>query len=1121
MMEQKKSSSTPEQRNATNPEKSVWVTANAGSGKTHVLVERVIRLLLEGAEPAAILCITFTKAAASEMSQRLFARLSRWTIIKDDALQDDLLQLGITLPDGDQLTKARRLFARALETPGGLKIQTIHAFCEKLLQQFPVEAGMSPGFSILGERQSKELLSASIDEILRIAEAGKDPDLTTAFTSIVGYLGKESFENLVLQFLSNGKGLRHVVNSELTKNQYEIILKTAFGIFEDETSAILKNELCTIGRSDYQFHGDILANYKVHGKHDSSSLMKAIATSGPTLERLKNLFLTGENTLRKSLLAVATIRENPLTAEFIDVEKFRFVALLEKHDLLVRIEATSNLFVIAQAIHKRMERHKKYSAVYDFDDLIYRTANLLNSLRATQWVLYKLDAGLKHILVDEAQDTSPAQWQIISALTEEFFSGAGSPQKIERTLFVVGDQKQSIYSFQGADIRAFVAAQKQLSQRIEDADKILDKVDLTISYRSTPEILAAVDTVFPPENLARFGFAVNEASVSPHQSNRLRHKGLFELWPLISADQDKIEDEPWNAPVDSESKQSSRHLLARKIAQTIKSWIGHRIIESRNRAVQPDDILILFQSRNILFSILIAELRKAGVPVAGADRLQLLESLVIQDLLMLVQWLLLPQDDYALACILKSPLLPFPLDDKQLMELAIGRGTATLWEQIKSQEDKNKLRLLELQNNFEKMGPYAFYASVMVKSRHDIVKRLGSEAVDASDAFLDQAMAFELEFGQSLAGFLHWFRANETSVKREMERSTGEVRLMTVHGAKGLEANIVFLADAAAVPRGGRSEPALLPIPQGVAGAGLPLWSLPNLTTTSSLQIWKDHQKLKSVAEHNRLLYVAMTRACDELYVCGAKPAKNLPEDSWYAIIEAAVGSSPMPSDRSEIATAEVTQPKPIPRDESLSWIKTAAKVESGESIFSLTGLVSRFRAHDKVFDPSVMSRGVAIHSLLQELPSIKIELRDSFARNRAKRLGLDDAEVTRLLHVINSAEFSVFYGPESHAEAELRGKLEDGREVSGRVDRLVIGTTEIYVLDYKSDRNPPENLAAEHPYVFQMALYAQLLQEAYPQHLVKAAVLWTQTGKLMWLAPDFLTQSRVLALGELELEAP
>jgi ATP-dependent helicase/nuclease subunit A len=1117
-MSKKTLTATPQQSKAANPELSVWVSANAGSGKTHVLVERVVRLLLQGNEPSAILCITYTKAAAAEMSARLFKRLGTWTALDDASLLAELTKIGVKNIDETTLTAARRLFTKALETPGGLKIQTIHAFCEKLLQLFPVEAGLAPGFKVLDERAEQDIRDAAIIRVLKSAEADVDQDLSNAFRHISANTNSEGFGSLIREFLGGAKGLRNLLAANLDANGFSLALKNAAGLALDLDSESIARDIADIDAEAYLHHAQILSDYKKHGSHDTVYWLRESAKNHDNFSKLKTLFLTEKLTPRASLLAGKTAEKNPSTAEFLKSEQQRVVGLLLQHDLYLRIEATSNLFKVAKAVFEIIESQKRLLGLYDFDDLISRTAKLLTNSRAAQWVLYKLDAGLKHILVDEAQDTSPAQWQIVKAITEEFFSGEARPQKEDRTVFVVGDRKQSIFSFQGADAQAFIDAHATFETQLINGAHQLENVDLSISYRSTQEILDAVDTVFPTSAPLQFGFSSDDIPERPHQTSRLGLPGVVEIWPLCEP-LEKEEEEPWTAPVDREPSASPRRRLARDIASTIKSWLGSRTIAARNRVVKPDDILILLQSRGPLFSMLIAELRRAGVPVAGADRLKLLESLAIQDLLALMQWILLPEDDHALACILKSPLLPSPLTEEQLFKLAHGRGGKSLWMRLKEKQDQNSAVLEAWQKLAHSAGPHNFLAQVLSQRRKAMIERLGTEAEDATDALLDQAIKYEYEQGQSLAGFMHWFNGQQGSLKREMEKDTGEVRLMTVHGAKGLEANIVFLADAASIPRGNNSAPKLLRMGTGL---GLPLWKLSDLSKSPIQEKWEDEEKLKIQAERNRLLYVAMTRACDELYICGTKSDNKIPAGCWYETITTAlIGPNtnvfkrfgPEPTFQPYIADEKSEEAEFPP------WLFQDPQKEIDDVTHGLTRLISKDR-NPKNYDAAAARRGIAIHALLQDLPDLAPDKRAAFAKRKAMRSGLSELDTNRILELLDNPQLAQFFGPESRAEAELRGYLDDGRLVTGRVDRITMLPHEILLLDFKSDRFVPDCLTADNPYAQQLALYTELLHAAYPDHTIRAALLWTDNAKLEWVSEKLLTQARDQAITVLEPEA-
>ncbi len=1102
---------TRQQADAADPKRSVWVTANAGSGKTHVLVERVIRLLLDGAEPASILCITFTKAAATEMATRLYDRLSTWTAFDDEMLEIELSRIGVSNPQSEHFMKARQLFTMVLETPGGLKIQTIHAYCERLLQLFPVEAGMAPGFRVLDERQARQLRDEAKEVVLR--QTASNQIISSAFSSVVENCNSEAFTSLIQHFLSSTNNHRSFLGSDLDAERFSLLLKNATGLQLDETQRSIAAKLNSIDEESYRIHSQVIGNYKVYDDHDASTMMKQLLNIDERIGLLKTIFFTKDKNLkpRAKLVAKNTSTKHPETARFITHEQERLKALFHQQDLLKRIEFTTAIFTLSKAIYARIEERKRQLGSYEFDDLIKRASLLLRDSRATQWVLYKLDSGLSHILLDEAQDTSPAQWQIINALADEFFAGFGQPKLNERTIFVVGDRKQSIYSFQGADAATFAAARKNFLSLIMRMSKTSAEIELNISYRSTQEILDAVNKVFPASDPARLGFAPEDVSEQDHTTNRLGAVGRVEVWPLVIPNEAEMEPDHWLAPIDREPAQSPKRRLARQIARTIKSWIGSRKLVSLDRTIVPGDIMILLQSRGSLFSMLIAELRKIGVPVAGADRLKLNESIAVQDLAAIAQWVVLPIDEYALACLLKSPFVPNPLTEDELFQLAHNRLAQSLWDRVQNQKTPNSIWLMDLIDYSKSASPYDFFSYILSKYRKPMLERLGPEASDATDAFLDQARAYELEHGRSLIGFLHWFNEGETEIRRELEMTSGEVRLMTVHGAKGLESNIVFLPDAASVPKG-RDANRITMIPDDKTGMALPLLNLSGLSTSPYLQESINSSEFKIAAERKRLLYVAMTRAREELYICGAKgKRKDVPKDCWYAIVEPILG---VVSDVNEEIGIAATETKFAQETAQIpSWALTSVSEENSIKVRAATSLKPQFEGGQSASKQVEFKRGIAIHALLQSLANMPRENQEKAAKFQARKLGLDDHTANSLVNVFNLPALAPFFEPHSESEVEISGILENGQTIIGRVDRLVVNSDEVLLLDYKSDRYLPEIIEANHPYIVQLATYAGMLSNIYPKHTVKAALFWTQTAKLEWISPSLMTQARQLVL--------
>jgi ATP-dependent helicase/nuclease subunit A len=1108
----KKPTPTPEQRRAADPASSVWVAANAGSGKTHVLVDRVVRLLLAGANPQAILCLTFTKAAAAEMSTRLFKRLGEWVAMTDADLDDELLRLGERDIDHAKRAEARKLFARALETPGGLRIQTIHAFCERLLQLFPVESGLAPGFRIMDDTERQRLEEVAFRAALMDDSEGIKQGWSFLESGDVASL--PALVKSAREFLGDRAGLRQKLADPDFLVTLESKLSDVLDGVDPRSVEAIDQEILAVDQAQYARVAASLLPFGKYGKLDTPALVIAISIGTPSLEKLSALFIKkSEPEPHKKLFGVDFAKQRLVEANWLEIEKERVVKLLHKRALREILDATILVTTAFAGVQSRIIQEKRQRGLYDFDDLIARASQLLSKAESAQWVLNKLDAGLSHILVDEAQDTSPAQWQIIKSLAEEFFAGAGRPRPETRTIFAVGDAKQSIFSFQGADTSAFTDAQGFFQRKVGER---FDDVGLAISYRSTPEILRVVDKVFAPGTAARVGYGSNADSERVHTAERKNAQGVFELWPLIEAPDEEPEDH-WQAPVDRESDASPHLKVARLIATQVKSWIGRREIVAAGKIVAPDDILILVQRRGgILFQALIAELRKRDVPVSGADVLILQESLIIQDLLALGQFLRLPQDDHALACVLKSPLMPKPATEDELLYLANGRGNQSLWQRLNGDATQivNANHLAFLATLAGEVGPFDFFSRATHVSARAIRERLGREAEDAVAEFLNLAMDHELTEDVSIASFLDQFQRGESIVKREMEQASGEVRIMTVHGAKGLEAPIVILADAAYF-RAEKTENGIVPLPDFVGELkGFPMFVPNTIVKPEIVNQWKQAKADLALAERYRLLYVAMTRARDELHVFGSTGKRGDREKNWYVTIAEAF-QNPDAQCETQMITSDFgailrhgAEPKwtdVAPESNSLetslpSWTTTAV---APSMPLKPKYLASR---EDQSGDAEAARRGVAIHRILELLGDAPDGERQALARRQARRLGLNEEDITGLLGFLASPEAREFFAQGSSPEVELRGTLPNGEKMSARVDRLAEHDNAFWLLDYKT--GPRQRLAHDHAYVKQMAKYAWLLRQAKPGQEVRTALLWTQSGALEWLSTELLSQA-------------
>lgn len=1096
------------QREASDPFRSVWVAANAGSGKTHVLVDRVSRLMLSGTAPDKILCITFTKAAAAEMANRLNGRLGAWVALADDELARHIRATGHHEVTADTLKRARELFTLALETPGGLKIQTIHAFCERLLQLFPVEAGVVPGFEVMDERSSAELLDQARRSVISEAEATGDPGLRR----IVARAQVEAFDELLRTML--GK------RSELSLDMG--YLRGQLGLKAEDSAAAIERELLTIDTALYDRLIAALEPSASATDRKTARALRSIKAGG--LAAFPGLFLT-KSFKSKALTSVVSKKLQaaaPWVTDAFAGEMARAITLLGRRASLGMMEATEALIGLAARIIAEYERLKRLYGRYDFEDLISRTRRLLVEQVSSAWVLYKLDGGIDHILVDEAQDTSPAQWQIVKALAEEFFAGSGARGDVVRTIFVVGDRKQSIFSFQGADPAAFEEARRYFAARINVDEGGLRDVALNVSYRSTATVLSVVDSVFGQETARRGLVAASDTGVV-HETVRRGYAGLVELWPVTRKDE-RSEHDPWLVPVDRIDRNHPARKLARRIAETIAAWLRNgRRIEALGRPVQPGDILILVRTRNDFFSSMLRELNRLRIPVAGADRVTLNDHIAIQDLLALGQFIVLPEDDHALACLLKSPLISHPegraFTDDDLFALGFGRGRQSLWQRLMESQPLQPicagLRKWMAISGVE--SPFGFYARVLGEEtpsvRQNILSRLGPEAVDLIDAFLNLALEYEQRETPSLQGFLHWFTSADTEIRRDMDQSGDVVRIMTVHGAKGLEAPIVFLPDTCSAPDDRNEvQPLMIPAPEGKL---IPFWRFGGGVEAREVTALRDLLREQRMDEYRRQLYVALTRARDELYICGYTSDEAPKSGSWYSLIEASFegrrdGEDALRLVGEQTATLDISSESPVPFGTPPAvpaWIKEKPPRElKGGNWVNPSRLVPKKASGSG----AALEQGRAVHRLFQLLPDMPQERRRQAALQLLERRNITGGRAKnlaeRVLGIIEHKSFAAYFGRSGLAEIPLVADLGERGVLSGQVDRIVVNETEVMILDYKSDRAPPRHLSDVPPaYIAQLAAYRAALSRMFPQKTVTAALLWTETAQLMIIPGELL----------------
>jgi ATP-dependent helicase/nuclease subunit A len=1112
---------------ASDPAVSAWVAANAGSGKTHVLAQRVIRLLLDGIDPAKILCITFTKAAAANMSNRVFDELRRWTALDDGALDAAIERISRAKPNAIRRGRARRLFATALDTPGGLKVQTIHAFCTRLLHQFPFEANVAARFDVLDEATEAKLLGEiSLQVLLDAAQAPNDR-LGRALATAIAGVADQTFKDAVGEAIRKRDELRAWIDHGGSVDAAVAGLCGSLGIAGDDTIEKVEQEIVEgpiLPAAEWPAVGEICKSSSARDQEQCARLAAASAASNTErVEAYLKVFFDSELKPRPNLLTQGLARKQPALAQRLEQEQERLISLRERRKAVACRDRTAALVTIADAVISRYQAAKDARGLLDYDDLIAKTLILMGEDRAA-WVHYKLDQGIDHVLIDEAQDTSPRQWEIIRRLTGEFFAGAGA-RAVERTIFAVGDEKQSIFSFQGAAPREFDAMRRAFEALSNAAEREFRYLRFLHSFRSGPNVLGAVDDVFArPEAFA--GLSA-DAVKTVHEPLPDAAPGLVEIWDTIKPE-DKRVIEAWDAPFDELTETSPQVRLAEKIARNVKRWTG--------QGARAGDVLVLVRQRGTLFEAIIRALKDLRVPVAGADRLVLTEHIAVMDLMTLADALLLPHDDLALATVLKSPL--FGLDDEDLFEIAWERrGSLRAALQGKTRAQPRFAAAAARLDRFAawaQQPPFTFYARVLgaERGRKHFLARLGHEVDDALDEFLNLALDYERRETPSLQGFIAWLRTAQTDVKRDMEITRDEVRVMTVHGAKGLEAPIVILADTITPPAGPpQRQPRLFALAADGAPPGTPdrlVWARAKATDVAPVAAARERARREAEDEHRRLLYVAMTRAIDRLVVCGAEGERGPPDGCWWNLVFTALRplSVEEPADDEEgkvwryrkvplasrattrtdnVATSTPASPPPwLDRDAPAE--PRAAQPLSPSNAYDETVLIRANPAGSRSEREKALARGVLVHRLLQSLPDIARGERADAARRHLARAGGNfsaeerEAMAVEVLRLLEEPRFSELFRPGSRAEVPIVGRLAGGAVVvSGQVDRLAVTGDSVLIADYKTNRPAPRLIDdAPTPYIRQLALYRAVLAELYPDKAVRAALVWTDVPDLM-----------------------
>lgn len=1123
---------TQRQRQAADPTVSAWVSANAGSGKTHVLVQRIIRLMLAGAEPGKILALTYTTAAAANMANRVFKTLAEWTSLDDAALDAVLTSMG-EKPSRTLRVRARQLFARAIETPGGLKIQTIHAFCERVLHLFPFEANVPAKFEVLDDVTAAEMTGEALHGMLIDALSGHEPELADALSLVTIDAAEQTVKELIrsgihlrqrLQedgAITDDNAVAQFIGVDWHVTREDIMHEALFGEFKEaEWTSIAGFFRDAVAQNDRTAKPN-----KAHDERALIELFEALPVMDSIQLRYYSYvahFMTGKGEARAAGRFLTTLKKyNPALHSRMLNELERLPALMDKLRAMDTAECTQALMLLVDATLARYRALKIRRGALDFADLIARTRALLQRASAA-FVLYKLDAGIDHLLIDEAQDTSTAQWDIMKALTADFFAGRTRSMG-PRSVFAVGDPKQSIYSFQGASPAAFDETKRHFASQIralaeaeEEDRRTLADISLNVSFRSAPLVLRCVDDVFQDERARGV-----EQPKTLHTSVRLNAPAHVELWPVLGKSETNDPD-TWDLPVDEPDEAAPVVRLANRIASEIARWLApgssERIEEKGAlRPIRAGDIMVLVRRRGTLFERIIRALKERGIAVAGADRLTLNEHIAVLDLVSLGRAMLLEDDELALAEILTSPL--FGLNETKLLTFAPQRGALSLEAALRKAAENDSVladavvKLDQWRRLAREGGAFTFYARVLGagQARRAMLGRLGPEAGDAVDEFLRVALDHDRRNIPSLSLFLATFDEAEITIKRDMDMAGDQVRVMTVHGAKGLEAPVVILPDTCTLPD--RKQIDALSIYHDAQGRRFPVWAKGQKEECRIINAARDGMVDTLGEEYRRLLYVAMTRAKDRLVVAGYHHVT--PHDQcWYRMIETALADKWVTQDRDgeEIRVIEDKRAlpdaphfaaSPITAATTPAWLGEKAAPPALEPARLRPSAGNEFVSGDAAARRVALATGSFVHRLLEVLPAVPLAERETVAQRLAKTRGQgltpvqQRSAIDAALALITAPAMDTLFGPGSRGEVDIAGTflLADGtpRPVVGQVDRLAVTAQEILIADYKTNARPPNDAAGiAESYVEQLALYKAVIAPLYPGRTIRCLLIYT-----------------------------
>jgi len=1014
-----------------NKQASIWVSASAGTGKTKITIDRILALLESGVAPEKILAITFTNKAAAEMQERVANLINR------KGFSDYSYRL---------------------------KIQTIHSFCQNILESFPFEAGLRPGFKIIDNNYAKELLEIAKEDLFA------NSAITPIIQEFIEDFHYDIITEILNEIINQRVKIEYILAGYEDFNNYKDKLYEFLNLKENENFKIdidakLQDSL------DLEFLKELQTNIAERGgKSDISKLadLNLLIAQPMSLSNFQSFFCNKKNEFLKRVVTSAVAKEVVNYESRIETLRSLYEQQFNLYQKHQAAELTENLLLIAQIFIKNYNALKAKQNLIDYEDIILRTIELLKHSEHRDNILYKYDLTIEHLLLDEAQDTSPWQWEVINLLLTDLFSGrdvsypdgeqsimsesqSTNNSKLNKSFFIVGDEKQSIYSFQGADHKLFSKVKAEYADKLDAIGSNLHTLDLQTSYRSQAPILKLVDDFFN-DNKLRSKLVESDQQIE-HKIVREDNNPELQLWPKMKGFS-KAELPYFEYPKNIVRKSSKYDEQARNIASFIKSKLAETDKNaSTGKAIEAQDILILARERNQIYDSVINALEQAGISVQSDKSYKLLDQVIIMDLVGFLKYVYFPDDDLNLAAILKSPL--FNKSEEELFEICHNREERPVCEVVKNNtQDVEKLENLQEMANILDLEGFYLHILETIGLRHAYLENYGRKAASIIELFLNIVTSFA-ERDSDKKKFLEFIHSYEIMAKSEIVSDLNNVQLMTMHQSKGLQAPLVIVLLDKPKTKGKRDY-------LNIDYANKLILSN-SLSKVAEFTTYFDGFKDKNEAEEMRLLYVALTRARDSLHIV---PFSSEKEEDWVydklaelcPAEELKINNEGLKVEKSKSDNNNISLPKAA--NNSKFKIQNSKLPPASQSPGAKTGSIY----HDLF---NYLCRGGAVDNL-RKFTEITHK---NYPQNEAKEI------VENVTSIYQDQSFKYIFEERGYSELALSMKEGEGL-LTGRIDRVIINNYNAEIIDYKFESG--QTIKPE--YQAQLDLYEKLIKANYPE---------------------------------------